>query len=83
MQITVNIPDELAAELESRLASEAAARGLSLDSYLLEKLVGTLPSNGGGRRTVDEAIDGIRELRKGNRLAGLRIKDLIEEGRRY
>ncbi len=31
---------------------------------------------------VRAAIQAIRELRKGNRLGGLRIRDLIEEGRR-
>lgn len=35
------------------------------------------------RRSVDEIIDGIREFRKGKTLGGLKIKDLIEEGRRY
>ncbi len=34
------------------------------------------------RMTVEEAIAGIRELRKDMRLDGLRIRDLIEEGRR-
>ena len=31
------------------------------------------------RRSVAEAIDSIRELRKGNKLGGLKIKDLIHE----
>ena len=35
------------------------------------------------RMTVREAIDDILELRKGNRLDGLKIKDLINEGRKY
>jgi prevent-host-death family protein len=35
----------------------------------------------GTRMSVAEAIAGIRENRKGNRLAGLKIKDLINEGR--
>ena len=83
MQITVNIPDELAAEVESRLASEANALGLPVDRYILEKLVGHRPAEGIRQQMVAEAIDGIRELRKGNRLSGLRIKDLIDEGRRY
>ena len=34
------------------------------------------------RADVRAAIDAIRELRKGNRLGGLKIRDLIEEGRR-
>ncbi len=33
--------------------------------------------------TVQEAIDEMNELRKGNRLDGVTIRELIEEGRRY
>jgi Arc/MetJ-type ribon-helix-helix transcriptional regulator len=33
--------------------------------------------------TPDEAVADIRELRKGVTLGGLRIKDLINEGRKY
>jgi AraC family transcriptional regulator, regulatory protein of adaptative response / methylated-DNA-[protein]-cysteine methyltransferase len=33
------------------------------------------------RRSVTEAIESMRELRKGSRLGGLKIKDLIHEGR--
>jgi prevent-host-death family protein len=36
----------------------------------------------GRRRTVHEAIDAIRESRKGHRLDGLTVRELIEEGRR-
>lgn len=38
------------------------------------------------RATAEErraAIQAMRDLAKGNRLGGLRIKDLIEEGRKY
>jgi prevent-host-death family protein len=34
------------------------------------------------QRSVQEAIDEIREFRKRHPLRGLRVKDLIEEGRR-
>jgi prevent-host-death family protein len=37
----------------------------------------------GQRRTVAETIQAIRESRKGNRLDGLTIRELIEEGRRH
>jgi prevent-host-death family protein len=37
----------------------------------------------GRRRTVKEAIEAMRELRKGNRLDGITIRELIEEGRKY
>ena len=75
MQITIDVPDEMTAE--------ANAVGLPLDRYILERLVGTGRTGEHRQRTVAEAIEAIRELRKGNRLNGLRIKDLIEEGRRY
>jgi hypothetical protein len=35
------------------------------------------------QRTVAEAIESIRELRKGNSLGGLKLKDLIHEGHKY
>jgi len=41
-----------------------------------------VPVGGRSRGDVREAIEAIRELRKGNRLGGLKIRDLIEEGRR-
>ncbi|HET8626394.1 MAG TPA: type II toxin-antitoxin system prevent-host-death family antitoxin [Thermomicrobiales bacterium] len=41
-----------------------------------------VPPDGAGRRDVDEAIEKLRELRKGLRLDGLSIREMIEEGRR-
>jgi prevent-host-death family protein len=35
------------------------------------------------RMQVKEAIEGLKELRKGKSLGGLTIRELIEEGRRY
>ena len=35
------------------------------------------------RRSVAETIEAIKKFRKGNRLDGVSIKELIEEGRRY
>jgi hypothetical protein len=87
MQITVTIPDELAAQ--------AAARGLVLDSYLPELLAKDLATESSVRLPAafvagDEeaarrhaAVDRIRALRQGNVLGGLKIKDLVEEGRKY
>ncbi len=37
---------------------------------------------GGRGPSVDEVIAAIREFRKGNRLDGITIRELIEEGRR-
>ncbi len=35
------------------------------------------------RRDVGEAIEALREFRKGKTLGGMSIRELIEEGRRY
>ena len=35
------------------------------------------------QRSIEEAIAAIREARKGNRLDGLTVRQLIEEGRRF
>jgi hypothetical protein len=75
MQVTLNIPDELAAEAE--------AQGLSLKSYLMAKLANVKPDTGVRQMTVDEAIGRIRGLRNGNTLGDLRIQDLVDEGRRF
>jgi hypothetical protein len=83
MQITVTIPDEIAAEIQGKLAAEAQRRGLALDRYLTEKLVGSLATDEPQSKSASEAVDRIRELRKGNLLAGLSIKEMIEGGRRY
>jgi hypothetical protein len=74
MEVTIKIPDELAAE--------ARARGIALETYVQE-LLGTRSGETGrdnGLQSVRAAIDRIVEARKGNKLAGLRIKDLIHEG---
>ena len=34
------------------------------------------------KRTVQEAIEAMREFRRGRTLGGIKIKDLIDEGRR-
>ena len=77
MQVTVNVPD--------RLAAEARARGVSVEVYVEEMLVRQLivPEGGTPQKPVGEAIDRIRELRKQNTLGDLRTKDLIHEGHKY
>ncbi len=42
-----------------------------------------VPPSEARRRSVDEVIEEIKEFRKGKTLGGLKIKDLVEEGRRY
>jgi hypothetical protein len=73
---------QLQPEIEAQLAAEAQARGVALDHYI-EKIVSARPVERIRQRTVAEAIDSIRELRKGNTLGGLKIKDLIHEGHKY
>jgi hypothetical protein len=73
---------QLHPEIEAQLAAEALARGVALNHYI-EKIVIGRPVEQIRKRTVAEAIDSIRELRKGNSLSGLAIKDLIHEGHKY
>jgi hypothetical protein len=77
MQVAVNVPD--------RLAAEARARGVSVEVYVEEMLVRQLiaPEGETPQKSVGEAIDRIRELRKQNTLGDLRTKDLIHEGHKY
>ncbi len=77
MQITVNIPDELAVAAE--------ARGIRLEStieqFLTERLLA--PGEHDRPKSVAKAVETIFAIQKRNRLDGLKIRDLIEEGRRY
>ncbi len=74
---------ELQPELEARLAEEAQARGLPLERYV-ERIVESRPATPiFNHAAVAAAVDRILELRKDNYLNGLKIKDLIEEGRKY
>jgi Arc/MetJ-type ribon-helix-helix transcriptional regulator len=69
----------VAAYLRSGLyhsAEEVVTRALET----LAKTERTAPT---GTMTPAEAVADIRELRKGVRLGRLRIKDLINEGRKY
>ena len=49
----------------------------------LETLSEKEPSADERKKTPAEAVADIRELRKGVTLGGLKIKDLINEGRKY
>lgn len=73
---------QLQPDVEAQLAAEAQDRGLALDRYI-ERIVQGRPIEQVRRRSVAEAIDRIRELRRGNSLGGLKIKDLIHEGHKY
>jgi len=71
MKLTINVPDQLAAE--------ALAHGVSLEVYVQQILAQRAPDSTSqpDLASVHAAIDRIFELRRGNRLAGLHTKDLI------
>lgn len=73
---------QLQPEVEAQLTAEARARGLELERYV-EKIVTARPHEQIGMESPAEAVAAIRVGRKGNRLDGLKISDLIREGRRY
>jgi hypothetical protein len=84
MRVTIDIPDVVAAQ--------AREKGLSVEVYV-EQVVAK-QCNGqasdpdtktSDAKTADikAAIARMDELRKGVRLDGLKIKDLINEGRKY
>jgi hypothetical protein len=73
---------QLQPEIEAQLAAEAKDRGMALARYI-EKIVEGRPIERVDRRSVSEAIERIRQLRKGNSLGGLNIKELIHEGHIY
>jgi hypothetical protein len=77
MQVTVNVPDWLAAR--------ARARGVSVEVYIEEMLArqSSRVSDEGRLQSAGAAIDRIREMRKGNTLADLSTKDMIHEGHKY
>jgi len=79
MQVTVNIPQEL--------AEKARARGVAVEAYVEEVLaqqIQRLPEKEKyDARSVGEAIDDILAFRKEHPLGEIKIKDLITEGRKY
>jgi plasmid stability protein len=77
MEVTIKVPDNLAAE--------ARAHGVSVEVYVQEILARqALEATGEkGLQSVRAAIDRILELRKGNKLTAFRTKDLIHEGHKY
>jgi hypothetical protein len=70
-------------EIEAQLTAEAQARGLSLDRYIIEKLAGARTIEPSRQRSVGDAIDTIRELRRESKLGDAQLKDLIHEGHKY
>lgn len=77
MEVTIKIPDKLAAQ--------ARAHGVSVEVWVQEIVERQALDTAGEQhlQSVRAAIDRILELRKGNRLAGLQTKDFIHEGHKY
>lgn len=77
MEVTIKVPD--------KLAEEARVRGMSVEVYVQQILSRQSVETTDEKRlqSVRAAIARILELRKGNKLAGLRTKDLIHEGHKY
>jgi hypothetical protein len=77
MQLTIHIPDETAALLQ--------ARGVEITA-LIEETVAREAGSTSHRpapEAVANAIDRILERRSRLTLNGLKIRDLIDEGRKY
>ena len=87
MTVQLNWPPDVV----DRLVEEARLKGLSLDDYVLQGVLGNASAKTAtdseedtARLARQEAGRRIRELSKGNVLGpDLTIRDLIEEGRRY
>jgi len=78
MTLTIQLPDNL----EAALRAHANAQGVSEEWYirtLLERDLSTTTNTPLTRSQL--AGQRIRDLRKGNFLHGISIKELIEEGR--
>jgi len=77
MEVTIKVPDWLAAE--------ARALGVSVEVYVQEILARQAVETADECRlqSARAAVDRILELRKGNKLDGLPTKDLIHEGHKY
>jgi post-segregation antitoxin (ccd killing protein) len=77
MEIKINVPDSL--------LRQARALGLSIEIYVEELLAEHIRRAAGQQNleSVRAAVAQIRELRKGNKLGGLRIKDLTHPIHKY
>jgi hypothetical protein len=77
MQVTVTIPDELAAQVQ--------ARGFILETYLrdlMEERFSREPVQNGQRREAVEAMLHFAETH-GTTLGGLDLKSMVHEGHKY
>jgi Arc/MetJ-type ribon-helix-helix transcriptional regulator len=82
MSTTVRLTPHGEALLQKQLANGSFRSPEEVVERALEKLAENSESDLVSKRTPAEAIAGILENRKGVRLRGLRIRDLIHEGHR-
>jgi hypothetical protein len=80
MQVTLSHHGR--ALLEAALASGVGRSPEEVVERALEALVTVQPRRGDRGRTAADAAAHIRESRRGVRLAGLSVRDLINEGRK-
>lgn len=80
--MTLNIP--LSPEDAALLKARAAAAGKDVETFVREVIEERLAAGEPARdpRSVDRALSDLDGLRVGNRLNGLTIRQLIDEGRR-
>jgi hypothetical protein len=76
---------EVTIKVSEKLAAEARAHGVSVEVYVQEILARQALETTGEQRleSARAAIERILDMRKGNKLDGLRTKDLIHEGHKY
>jgi hypothetical protein len=77
MQLTIHIPDETAALLQSR--------GVEITAFIEQTVAreAQVASQRPAPEAVANAIDRILERRSRLTLNGMKIRDLIDEGRKY
>jgi len=74
MELKIKVPDQL--------AKEALDKGVSVEVYV-EAILSERARRDATAPSVAKTIDEILEMRRGKKLAGLKAKDLIREGRKY
>jgi hypothetical protein len=80
MQVTFDVKPEL----EAALAAQAEARGVPVRTWVASVVEERLahPPRQLRSEEVLNAVEKMKRLSEGNRLDGLKIKDLMQEGRR-
>jgi plasmid stability protein len=78
MTTTLDLPADLVEDIHLRAEQE----GRGLDETVAELLRAGLAASSARAPTVVQAIERLRDLRRGIRLDGENIRDLIEQGRR-